>query len=136
MSWSMSVRQTFAPTLDDIEALARAAIARLPDVFQAHLGAVVLRIEDFPDADVCRDMGLESEFDLLGLYQGHAVGRSVDVSGALPDTVYLYRRPMLDLWAEGEESLEHIVTHVLVHEVGHHFGLSDEAMHQIEESAL
>ena len=132
----MAARQTFAPTLEDIETLARAAIARLPELFRAHLGAVVLRIEDFPDEEVCRDMELESEFDLLGLYQGHAVGRSVDVSGSLPDTVFLYRRPMLDLWAEGEESLEHIVTHVLVHEVGHHFGLSDEDMHRIEESAL
>lgn len=132
----MAGRQTFAPSLDDIETLARGAIARLPEIFRSHLGTVVLRIEDFPDEEVCRDMELESEFDILGLYQGHAVGRSVDVSGALPDTVYLYRRPMLDLWAEGEESLEHIVTHVLVHEVGHHFGLSDDDMHRIEDSAL
>lgn len=132
----MAVRQTFAPTLEDIDTLARAAIARLPELFRTHLGAVVLRIEDFPDEEVCRDMELESEFDLLGLYQGHAVGRSVEVSGSLPDTVFLYRRPMLDLWAEGEESLEHIVTHVLVHEVGHHFGLSDADMHRIEEAAL
>jgi len=130
----MSPRQTLAPSLADIEALARAAIERLPELFRKHLDAVVLRVEDFPDDDVCRDMELESEFDILGLYQGHSVGRSVDVSGSLPDTVYLYRRPILDVWAEGEESLEHLVTHVLVHEVGHHFGLSDEDMHAIEDS--
>ena len=128
-------RQTFAPSLADIDALARAAIARLPVLFRRHLDAVVLRVEDFPDADVCRDMALDSEFDILGLYQGHAVGRSVDVSGSLPDTVHLYRRPILDVWAEGDESLEHLVTHVLVHEVGHHFGLSDEDIDAIEASA-
>lgn len=127
-------RQTHAPSLADIDALARLAISRLPDVFRQHLGDVVLRVEDFPDADVCRDMALTSEFDILGLYAGHAVGRSVDVSGSLPDTIYLYRRPILDVWSESGESLEHLVTHVLVHEVGHHFGLSDEDIDRIEAS--
>jgi predicted Zn-dependent protease with MMP-like domain len=131
----MSAGQTFAPTIADIETLAADAIARLPDLFRDHLQNVVLRVQDFPDEDVCRDMELESEFDILGLYQGHAIAKSVDLSGNLPDTVFLYRRPILDLWAEGEESLEHLVTHVLVHEVGHHFGLSDEDMHRLEEAA-
>ncbi|MEO0501576.1 MAG: metallopeptidase family protein, partial [Pseudomonadota bacterium] len=72
-------------------------------------------------------------FDILGLYHGHEVGRSVEVSGALPDTVYLYRRPLIDYWAEHEETLEHLVTHVLVHEIGHHFGLSDADMHGLED---
>jgi predicted Zn-dependent protease with MMP-like domain len=125
-------RQTFAPSLVDIEGLARAAIARLPQLFRDHLAHVVLRVEDFPDEEVIREMDLQSEFDILGLYSGHSVARSVDVSGALPDTVHLYRRPILDVWAEGEESLEHLVTHVLVHEVGHHLGLSDADIDAIE----
>jgi predicted Zn-dependent protease with MMP-like domain len=126
--------QTFAPTPGDIETLARAAIARLPVLFRDHLAHVVLRIEEFPDDEVVRDMDLDSAFDILGLYQGHSVARSVDVSGALPDTVFLYRRPILDVWAEGGDSLERLVTHVLVHEVGHHFGLSDADMERIEAS--
>ncbi len=128
-------RQTFAPSLVDIERLARAAIERLPELFRRHLAHVVLKIEDFPDEEVIREMDLQSEFDILGLYSGHSVARSVDVSGALPDTVHLYRRPILDVWAEGEESLEHLVTHVLVHEVGHHFGLSDADIDAIEAAA-
>jgi predicted Zn-dependent protease with MMP-like domain len=128
-------RQTFAPSLVDIERLARAAIERLPELFRRHLAHVVLKIEDFPDEEVIREMELQSEFDILGLYSGHSVARSVDVSGALPDTVHLYRRPILDVWAEGEESLEHLVTHVLVHEVGHHFGLSDADIDAIEAAA-
>jgi predicted Zn-dependent protease with MMP-like domain len=127
-------RQTLAPSLADIERLARAAIERLPELFRDHLSHVVLRVEDFPDDEVMREMQLESEFDILGLYSGHSVGRSVEVSGALPDTVHLYRRPILDVWAEGEETLEHLVTHVLVHEVGHHFGLSDADIDAIEAS--
>lgn len=134
MSAAMS-RQTFAPSLADIETLARAAIERLPDLFRQHLAGVVLLVEDFPDEAIMREMELESEFDILGLYTGHTVGRSVDVSGALPDTVHLYRRPILDVWADGEESLEHLVTHVLVHEVGHHFGLSDDDIDAIEAAA-
>lgn len=125
-----------APTLADIEALAQAAVERLPALFRQHLGSVVLRIEDFPDDRVMAEMELESPWDLLGLYWGRHVGMKGDEpTGALPDMIFLYRRPMLDLWAEGEESLEGIVTHVLVHEVGHHFGLSDEAMEAIEAAA-
>lgn len=130
----MAPSQTFAPSIADIDALARAAIQRLPVLFRRYLDAVVLRVEDFPDDEVCRDMELTSEFDILGLYHGYAVDRSVEVSGSLPDTVYLYRRPILDVWAEGEESLEHLVTHVLVHEIGHHFGLSDADIDAIEAS--
>jgi len=108
----------------------------LPDLFRQHLGQIVLRIEDFPDDRVMAEMELETPWDILGLYWGRPVGLKGDApSGALPDMIFLYRRPMLDLWAEGEESLEAIVTHVLVHEVGHHFGLSDEAMEAIEAAA-
>ncbi len=134
MSRTMSDRQTLAPTLADIEALARDAIARLPDMFRRFLNGVRLCVEDFPDEEVMRSMELESPFDILGLYQGHSVAKSVDLSGNLPDTVFLYRRPILDEWAESGESLEALVTHVLVHEVGHHFGLSDEDMDRIEQS--
>ena len=126
----------FAPSLADIEALAQAAVERLPDLFREHLASMVLRIEDFPDERVMAEMELESPWDLLGLYWGRHVGMKGDEpSGALPDMIFLYRRPMLDLWCEGEETLDGIVTHVLVHEVGHHFGLSDEAMEAIERSA-
>ena len=134
MSRAMSSGQTFAPSIADIEALARAAVDQLPAAFRKHLDGVLLRIEDFPDEDVMRDMGLESPFDILGLYQGHSIAKSVDLSGNLPDTVFLYRRPILDEWVDSGESLEALVTHVLVHEVGHHFGLSDEDMERIEAS--
>ena len=127
---------TYAPSLDDIEQLARAALERLPDLFREHLGNVVLRVEEFADEDVLRELGAENPFEISGLYTGRPVGeKSVDLSGALPDMIHLYRRPILDEWAEGGESLETLVTHIVVHEVGHHFGLSDEAMHAIEEAA-
>lgn len=126
----------YAPSLADIEALAQAAVERLPDLFRQHLADLILKVEDFPDDLVMAEMGLETPWDLLGLYWGRHVGLKGDLpSGALPDMIFLYRRPMLDLWAEGEDSLEQLVTHVLVHEVGHHFGLSDEAMEAIERGA-
>ena len=125
-----------APTLADIEALAQGAVERLPDMFRQHLVSVILRVEDFPDDQVMAEMGLETPWDLLGLYWGRPVGMKGDVpTGALPDMIFLYRRPMLDLWCEGDDRLDALVTHVLVHEVGHHFGLSDEAMEAIERQA-
>jgi predicted Zn-dependent protease with MMP-like domain len=129
-------RQTLAPSLADIEALAQSAVERLPGLFRQHLASVLLRVEDFPDADVIAEMELDSEWDILGLYQGRHVGMKGDEpSGALPDMIFLYRRPLLDEWCQTDDSLEAIVTHVLVHEVGHHFGLSDEAMEAIEAAA-
>ena len=125
--------QTFAPSLADIEALAQQAVERLPDLFRRHLGSVLLRVEDFPDAEVMAAMELDSEWDILGLYQGCHVGMKGDEpSGALPDMIFLYRRPLLDEWSQTDDSLEAIVAHVLIHEVGHHFGLSDAAMEAIE----
>nr|WP_295661450.1 metallopeptidase family protein [Polymorphobacter sp.] len=121
------------PSLADIDALAQAAIERLPDQFRDWLGPVLLRVEDFPDADVIREMSLETDFDILGLYQGRHVGMKGDEpTGALPDIIFLYRRPLLDEWCESGETLDALVTHVLVHEVGHHFGLSDDDMERIE----
>lgn len=126
---------SFAPTCDDIERLARQAMDRLPATFMAHLDGVVLRIEDFPDAEVMAEMECESEWELLGLYMGRHVGMKGDVpTGAMPDMIFLYRQPLLAEWCVGENSLEALVTHVLVHEVGHHFGLSDDDMDAIEAS--
>jgi len=125
-----------APDADAIEALARAAIARLPDLFRNHLGDVVLRVEEFADDATLDEMGIENPFELSGLYRGRPVGvKSIDDSGALPDMIFLYRRALLDEWVESGETLETLVTHVLVHEVGHHFGLSDDDMHALEEAA-
>lgn len=133
MAAAMRQGQTLPPTLADIDALAQAAVERLPEAFRRFLGEVLLRVEDFPDADVIAEMGLESEFDILGLYQGRHVGLKGDVpTGALPDIIFLYRRPLLEEWCAGDDTLEALVTHVLVHEVGHHFGLSDADMERIE----
>jgi predicted Zn-dependent protease with MMP-like domain len=124
-----------APTLAEIETLAQAAVDRLPDLFRRHLAGVLLRIEDFPSDEVVAAMDLDSPWDILGLYQGHHVGDSGrDQTGALPATIFLYRRPLLDEWCHGEDSLEHLVAHVLIHEVGHHFGLSDDDIDAIEAS--
>ncbi|MDB5738329.1 MAG: neutral zinc metallopeptidase [Sphingomonas bacterium] len=135
----MTVRQTpWGPPPDAtaIEALARAAIDRLPEAFRKHLGDVLLRIEDFADDDVLEELGIDDPFALSGLYTGRPIGtKSVEDTGTMPDMIHLYRRPILDEWAETDVSLEALVSHVLIHEVGHHFGLSDADMHALEESA-
>jgi predicted Zn-dependent protease with MMP-like domain len=125
-----------APGLADIEALAALAWQRLPRQFRDLCDNLVIRVEDFPSDDVLQEMGLESPFDLLGLFQGVSIDRRsvLDPSG-LPNLIHLYRRPILDYWAEHSESLGHLVTHVLVHEIGHHFGLSDADMEKIEAAA-
>jgi predicted Zn-dependent protease with MMP-like domain len=124
-----------APTADEMEALARAALARLPARFREHLGEVVLLVEDFADAELLAEMGIEDPFELTGVYEGLPLHeKSIGHSGALPDRIRLFRLPILDEWiARADESLEHLVAHVLVHEVGHHFGLSDETMHALED---
>jgi predicted Zn-dependent protease with MMP-like domain len=125
-----------APSLADIEELAAVAWQRLPQEFRSLCGDVVIRVEDFATQDVLRDLRIESPFDLMGLYQGVSLDKkSVMDTASLPDMVFLYRRAMLDYWAEGEETLGHLVTHVLVHEIGHHFGLSDADMTHIEAEA-
>jgi len=124
-----------APSAAAIEAIARRALAALPEPFAAHLADVVLQVEDFADAATLAEMGIDDAFELTGLYEGLPITeKSVDVSGMLPDRIRLFRRPILDEWADGEDSLEHLVAHVLIHEAGHHFGLSDEAMHALEEA--
>ena len=126
-----------APALADFETLAAVAFMALPAEFRALAGDIQIRVADFPNDDVIADMKLASEFDILGLFQG--VGLAHDgataETGRLPNMVWLYRRPILDYWAEHEESLGAIVTHVLVHEIGHHFGLSDADMETIEAAA-
>jgi predicted Zn-dependent protease with MMP-like domain len=122
-----------APSLDEIETLAAAAFRRLPQRFRQLCGNLVIRVEDFPADDVIEEMELESEFDLLGLF--HGVGLPFQSESApvqMPNMIWLYRRPILDYWAEHDETLGKIVTHVLLHEIGHHFGLSDEDIAAIE----
>lgn len=126
-----------APSLADFEALADVAFTRLPPAFRRLCEGVAIRIEDFPDEETMREMGCESPFDLLGLFRGVglAQGGASLQSGQFPNMIWLYRRPILDYWAEHDETLGHLVTHVLVHEIGHHFGLSDDDMEAIEANA-
>jgi predicted Zn-dependent protease with MMP-like domain len=122
------------PSADDIEAIARAALERLPEPFARSVGDVVLQVEDFADDDTLNSMGIEDPFELTGLYEGIPLTeRSVEHSGTLPERVLLFRRAILDEWAGGEDTLEHLVVHVLIHEIGHHFGLSDEDIHALED---
>lgn len=123
-----------APDADAIEALARAAMARLPEAFRGYLDGVILIVQDFADDDILAEMGIENPFDLSGLYSGRPVGETAQ-TGDMPATIHLFRRPILDEWAEGGETLEHLVAHILIHEVGHHFGLSDADMHALEKAA-
>ncbi|MHB1205167.1 MAG: metallopeptidase family protein [Rhodospirillaceae bacterium] len=125
-----------APSLTDIDAMAREALASLPEELRGYTADVVVLVQEFPDDDVCREMELETPFDILGLYQGISLAdKRSDSSGAMPDMVFLYRRPILDYWCETGEDLGHVVRHVLIHEIGHHFGFSDETMEAIEEAA-
>jgi predicted Zn-dependent protease with MMP-like domain len=132
----MTDRQTLAPDADTIEAIARDAIARMPAAFRAHLGDVILRIEDLAEDEVLAELGIEDPFELTGLYIGRPVGdKSVGDFATLPDTIHLYRRALLDEWIDTGVTLEALVAHVVIHEVGHHFGLSDADMHALEEAA-
>ena len=124
-----------APSAGEIEAIARRVLETLPEPFASHLHDVVLQVEEFADDATLEAMGIEDAFDLTGLYEGIPLTeKSVDQCGMLPDRIRLFRRPILDEWADGEDSLEHLVAHVLIHEAGHHFGFSDEDMHALEES--
>lgn len=122
-----------APTLEEFEAMAADAWGRLPVEFRQMCGDLVIRIEDFADDEVLDELGIESPFDLMGLYQGLSLDKkSVSDTAREPDMVFLYRRAILDYWAEGDETLGDLVAHVLVHEIGHHFGFSDADMEEIE----
>ena len=124
------------PSAGEMEAIARRVLDSLPELFAESLRDVVLLIEDFADEETLAAMGIDEPFDLTGIYEGIPVTeRSVEHSGMMPDRIRLFRRPILDEWADGDDTLEHLVAHVMVHEIGHHFGLSDEAMHALEEAA-
>jgi predicted Zn-dependent protease with MMP-like domain len=124
-----------APSLAEIEELAQRALGTIPRRLKKHLGRVVIQVEEFPDEETEAAMGLESPFDILGLYRGVALPHK-SVSDTRPDLdmIFLYRRPILDYWCETGEDLAHLVRHVLIHEIGHHFGFSDEDMARIESS--
>jgi predicted Zn-dependent protease with MMP-like domain len=125
-----------ALSLADMEAMAHDIFERLPPRFRALCEGVIIRVDDFPADEVLEEMEAESEFDLLGLFQGTGLPHQGHSDHArLPNMVWLYRRPILDYWAEHEETLGDIVRHVLIHEIGHHFGLSDDDMADIEAGA-
>jgi predicted Zn-dependent protease with MMP-like domain len=125
-----------APSLVDFEDMAAAAFAALPEDFRRLCQGLVIKVEDFPDDETLDNLECESEFDLLGLFhgQGLAQGEVMAQTGQTPNMIWLFRRPILDYWAENDERLGAIVTHVMVHEIGHHFGLSDADMEAIENS--
>ncbi len=126
-------REAKAPSLVEFERLASQAWDRLPSEFRSMCKDIVIRVEDFAPDDVLDELGIEDALELMGLYQGVSLDRkSVMDPPREPDMVFLYRRSILDFWADGDETLGHLVTHVLVHEVGHHFGLSDADMESIE----
>lgn len=132
----MSGGQTLAPDAAAIERLADAAVAALPEHFRRHLDGVVVRVEEFATDEVLDAMGIEDGFELTGLYSGRSMrDDSSWASGEMRPIIHLYRRPLLDEWVETGVTLEALITHVIVHEVGHHFGLSDADMHAIEEQA-
>ena len=126
-----------APSAAEIEALAGAALGRLSEAFRAHVGGGQLLVEDLTDPETLADMGIEDPFELTGLYEGVPVGEKHSApSGTMPDRIRLFRSPILDEWiARGDESLEHLVAHVVIHEVGHHFGLSDADIEALEDAA-
>jgi predicted Zn-dependent protease with MMP-like domain len=129
-------RPVKAPSLAELEVLASEVFGRLPRKFRDLCEGVVIQVDDFPSDEVLEEMQAESEFDLLGLFQGVGLPfRSDSAPMQMPNMIWLYRRPILDYWAEHDEALGAIVKHVLVHEIGHHFGLSDGDMAAIESAA-
>ena len=127
-----------APTIEDIDTLARDTFARLPKKFRERCGEIVFKVDDFPDDDVIEEMELETPYDILGLFQGVGIteAQESDLVPREPNMVYLYRRPILDEWSDSEITLGDIVTHVLIHEIGHHFGFSDADMERIEAEMI
>ena len=124
------------PSPAEFEAIARTALARLPADFAPHVTDVVMSVEEFADEETLAAMGIEDPFELTGLFEGFGLTeQSIELSGQMPNRVRLFRQPILDEWIAGGEDLEHLIAHVVIHEIGHHFGLSDDDMHALEESA-
>jgi predicted Zn-dependent protease with MMP-like domain len=123
-----------APSLDAIDVIARRVYAGLPEQFRALTDGLVIQVAEFPDDETLDEMNAETEYDLLGLFRGQGLAHAdaMPRTGAPPNMIWLYRRPLLDYWCEGEDTLEEVVAHVLIHEIGHHFGLSDDDMAAIE----
>ena len=131
----MNAREGTPPTAGDIEEIAARVFETIPETLRKHATEVRIQVEEFPSAEVMREMEIDSSFDLLGLYQGVPIGdRSVSDVRHDIDMIFLYRRPLLDYWVENNERLEDVVRHVLIHEIGHHFDFSDDDMEDIEES--
>jgi predicted Zn-dependent protease with MMP-like domain len=131
----MAKREILPPSIADLETLANEALRTIPDALRRYVHDVIIQVQDFPDEEIERAMELETPFDLLGLYQGVGMPhKSVSDVRAEPDMIFLYRRPLLDYWCDTGEDLAHIVRHVMIHEIGHHFGFSDEDMEALEES--
>ena len=132
----MARRFDIPPTAEEIEAIARAALRGLPEPFSSHLGDIVLQVDELAEEQLLADLGIDHPLDLTGVYEGVPIGqKSVDAPSQLPDRIRLFRRAILDEWVEEGEEFEHLIRHILIHEAGHHFGLSDEAMHALEEQA-
>lgn len=126
-----------APSLEDIADIGSSALARLPQQFIENISEIIIQVVDFLDDETCSELDVDSPYEILGLYSGvDMTSSSVLDQPDGPDVIFLFRRPILDCWSEGDDSLADIITHVLVHEIGHHFGLSDEAMEIIEDAAL
>lgn len=133
MTGGMDWKHAQAPSLADFEAMAAAAWEKLAPQFRELAADVIIRVEDFANDEVLDEMGIEDPFELTGLYQGVSLNnKSVSDIPREPDMVFLYRRPILDEWASGEEELGHLIAHVLIHEIGHHFGFSDDDMQDLE----
>lgn len=134
---SLDLSAAKAPSIADVEIIAQQAFDRLPEAFRALCADVIFNVTEFPEDDVLKELGAESEFDILGLFSGVGLPQQgyAPQTGQMPNTIHLYRRPILDYWAEHDETLGHVVSHVLIHEIGHHFGFSDEDMEAIEAQA-
>ena len=130
----MARRFDHPPSAEEIEAIARREMQNLPEPFSSHLRHVVLQVDEYAEERLLAEMGIDHPLELTGVYEGIPISqRSVETSGTLPDRIRLFRQPILAEWVEEGEQLEHLVRHILIHEVGHHFGYSDEDMHAIED---
>lgn len=131
------MKRTFGapPSPAEFEAMVFAALERLPGEFAAHIGDVVMSVEEFADEETLAQMGIQDPFELTGLFEGIGMtDQSISDSGQMPNRVRLFRQPILDEWVADGHDLEHLIAHVVIHEIGHHFGLSDDGMHALEDA--